>query len=58
MLQMETIYTFGKSIIHQSQVDEQVSEILEILKKKEQSFAVNEFILEQTMEELRNQSTF
>lgn len=51
----DTIHYFGKSTIRQSKVDEEVSKILEILKKEKQTYIVNKFVLEQTIEELGQQ---
>lgn len=55
MPQSETIHYFGKSTIKQSKIDEEVSKILEILKKEKQTYRVNKFVLEQVIEELKEQ---
>ncbi len=55
MLQPETIHYFGKTSIMQSKVDEEVSKILEILKKEKQTYIINKFVLEQAIEELGQQ---
>lgn len=51
----DTIHCFKKSIIKQSKVDEEVSKILEVLKKEKQTYIVNKFVLEQAIEELGEQ---
>lgn len=45
-------HKFKKSEIMQSEVDRQVEEIIDLLKKKKQTYAVNKFVLSQAMEEL------
>lgn len=55
MLQPETIHCFGKTTIMQSKIDEEVSKIIEILKKEKQTYIVNKFVLEETIKELGNQ---
>ena len=39
----------------QSKVDEEVSKILEILKKEKQTYIINKFVLEQAIKELGQQ---
>lgn len=51
----ETIHYFGKSTINQSKIDEEVSKILEILKKEKQTYIINKFVLEEAIKELENQ---
>lgn len=55
MLQPDMIHYFGKTTINQSKVDEEVSKILEILKKEKQTYNINKFVLEQAIEELGQQ---
>ena len=55
MSQPETIHYFGKTTIMQSKIDEEVSKIIEILKKEKQTYIVNKFVLEETIKELGNQ---
>ncbi len=55
MLQPDMIHYFGKTTINQSKVDEEVSKILEILKKEKQTYYINKFVLEQAIEELGQQ---
>ena len=52
---IDIIHQFGKTSIKQSKVDEEVSKILEILKKEKQTYIVNKFVLEETIKELGNQ---
>lgn len=51
----DTIHCFGKTTIKQSKVEEEVSKILEILKKEKQTYYINKFVLEQAIEELGQQ---
>lgn len=51
----DTMHYFGKATIKQSKVDEEVSKILEILKKEKQTYYINKFVLEQAIEELGQQ---
>lgn len=54
-MEPDTIHYFGKSKIMQSKVDEEVSEILEILKKEKQTYSINKFVLEEAINALDNQ---
>jgi hypothetical protein len=52
---IDTVHYFGKSKIMQSKLDEEVSEILEVLKKEKQTYCINKFVLEEAIKELGNQ---
>lgn len=49
---MESIYEIGNQRISQSEIEEQVRDILKILKEKKQTYAINKFVLEQAIQEL------
>lgn len=46
----ETVYGIGNQVIYEHEVQEQVNEILKILKERKQTYAVNKFVLEQSIE--------
>lgn len=48
----ETAYGIGNQVIYEHEVQEQVNEILKILKERKQTYAVNKFVLEQSIEKL------
>lgn len=52
-METETQHILGKSKILQSQIDEEVLEIIKYLKSKKQTYAVNKFVLEEVIEELK-----
>lgn len=52
---METDYLIGKTKISNSEVEKQVSKILDILKQKKQTYAVNKFVLEETIRNLQEE---
>ncbi len=49
---MERFHIIGKAEINEIEIEKQVNEILNILKTKKQTYAVNKFVLEKTIEEL------
>lgn len=49
---MESIYEIGNQQIRQSEIEEQVRDILKILKEKKQTYAINKFVLEQAIQGL------
>ena len=49
---MATLYKIGKQEVLDSDVDNQVKDILNVLKTKKQTYAVNKFVLEKTIEAL------
>lgn len=49
---IERVYEIGNQSIYEHEVEEQANEILKILKKRKQTYAVNKFVLEQTIEKL------
>lgn len=49
---VDVVHRFKKSEIKQSEVDKQVKEIINLLKEKKQTYAVNKFVLSQAIEEL------
>lgn len=52
---MEIEHIIGKSKIKQSKIDEEVSKILDLLKKEKQTYLVNKFVLEEVIREIGNQ---
>lgn len=50
---MEFIYKIGDSKISSKDLKEQTDEILNILKKRKQTYAVNKFVLERTIGQLQ-----
>lgn len=50
---MEFIYKIGNSEITTKDMNEQINKILGILKKRKQTYAVNKFVLEKTIERLQ-----
>lgn len=50
---MEFIYKIGDSKISSKDLKEQTDEILNILKKRKQTYAVNKFVLERTINQLQ-----
>lgn len=50
---MEVNHIIGKSNIKESEKEEQVKKILELLKNKKQTYAVNKFVLEETIKRLK-----
>ncbi len=49
---MKIKHIIGKSEIFDDDLEKQTSEILEILKTKKQTYAVNKFVLEETIKKL------
>lgn len=52
-IEMEFIYKIGDSKISSKDLKEQTDEILNILKKRKQTYAVNKFVLERTIDQLK-----
>lgn len=50
---MEFTYEIGDSGISSKDLKEQTNEILNILKKRKQTYAVNKFVLERTIDQLQ-----
>ena len=50
---MGVIYKIGSSEITTEEIKEQANEILSILKKRKQTYAVNKFVLEKTIDQLQ-----
>lgn len=50
---MGAIYKIGSSEITTEEIKEQANEILSILKKRKQTYAVNKFVLEKTIDQLQ-----
>lgn len=50
---MEVDIMIGKSEITNIEVEKQVNELLEVLRAKKQTYAVNKFVLEKTIENLQ-----
>ena len=50
---MGIIYKIGSSEITTEEIKEQSNEILSILKKRKQTYAVNKFVLEKTIAQLQ-----
>lgn len=49
---MEEIHVIGKSKIADIEVRKQVKELLEVLKRKKQTYAVNKFVLLEAIKDL------
>lgn len=50
---MEMRHVVGKSVISESEKEAEVTTILDILKAKKQTYAVNKFVLEETIKRLQ-----
>lgn len=50
---MEIKCVVGKTEILDSELNNQISEIINLLKSKKQTYAVNKFVLEKTIEQLQ-----
>lgn len=49
---MEEIYTIGRTFIEKKEVNNMIKEIYKVLNKKEQTYKVNKFILEEAVRQL------
>lgn len=49
---MRSEHIVGKSKITDEEVEKQINELLDILKSKKQTYAVDKFVLERAIEEL------
>lgn len=52
---MDTKHILGKSSIFESEKEKEVKVILDFLKSKKQTYAVNKFVLEETIQALENE---
>lgn len=50
---MDIKHCIGKSEIMDSEKEKQINEIMELLKTKKQTYLVNKFVLEETIERLQ-----
>lgn len=49
---MNPIHYIGKSYIRENELEIQTNEIIKLLKHKKQTYAVNKFVLEETIKKL------
>lgn len=51
---IETRHVIGNSSILESEKQREVEEILDLLKKKKQTYSINKFVLEETIKSLKD----